>query len=114
MLKAKAHGISWSDACRAAQVDRPLLAKRYLLAQGKFQSVFDHDKGDYVLQPVARAFSLGFFKRHVGVFGNADGWKVSDKGVVWLQGRAQAINEAIKARQATQKKAKGAKPCAID
>jgi len=114
MLRAKGHGISWSDACRAAQVDRPLLAKRYLLAQGKFQSVFDHEKGDYVLQPVARAFSLGFFKRHVGVFGNADGWKVSDKGVVWLQGRAQAINEAIKARQAAQKKAKGAKPCAID
>lgn len=114
MLKAKGHGISWSDACRAARVDRPLLAKRYLLAQGKFQSVFDHDKGDYVLQPVARAFSLGFFKRHVGVFGNADGWKVSDKGVVWLQGQAQAINEAIKARQAAQKKAKGAKPCAIN
>jgi len=114
MLKAKGHGISWSDACRAARVDRPLLAKRYLLAKGKFQSVFDHDKGDYVLQPVARAFSLGFFKRHVGVFGNADGWKVSDKGVVWLQGQAQAINEAVKARQATQKKAKGAKPCTID
>jgi|TARA_R100001143_G_scaffold45082_1_gene40361 hypothetical protein len=93
MLKAKGHGISWSDACRAARVDRPLLAKRYLLAQGKFQSVFDHDKGDHVLQPVARAFSLGFFKRHVGVFGNADGWRVTDKGVVWLEGRANAINE---------------------
>lgn len=93
MLKAKGHGISWSDACRAARVDRPLLAKRYLLAQGKFQSVFDHDKGDHVLQPVARAFTLGFFKRHVGVFGNADGWRVTDKGVVWLEGRANAINE---------------------
>jgi len=111
MLKAKAHGISWSDACRAAQVDRPLLAKRYLLAQGKFQNIFDHDKGAYVLQPIPRAFSLGLFKRHVGFFGNADGWKVSDKGVVWLQGYAQTINMAVKARQATQKKAKGAKPC---
>jgi len=113
MLKAKAHGISWSDACRAAQVDRPLLAKRLLLSQGKFQRVFDHDKGDFVTQPIPRAFSLGLFKRQVGIFGSADGWKVSDKGVVWLQGKAQAINEAVQARKPTKGKAAKVRPCAI-
>ena len=104
MLKAKAHGISWSDACRAAQVDRPLLAKRYLLSQKKFQKMFDHDKGEEIIQPIAKAFSLGFFKRHTGMFGNVDGWKVSDKGVVWLAGKAKEINEAVRVHQAAMKK----------
>ena len=104
MLKAKSHGLSWSDACRAAQVDRPILAKNYLLSQNKFTKVFDYDKGEHVIKPTATAFSSGFFRRHTGKFGNIDGWKVTDKGVIWLENNAKNINEAVRIYQANRKK----------
>lgn len=109
MLRAKAHGISWTDACRAAQVERPLLAKDYLLSRKKFRRVFDHDKGRETVQPVAAAFQGGFFKRQTGMYGNADGWKVTHKGVTWLSGKAKEINEAVQARHAAKRKLKAAK-----
>lgn len=98
MLKAAGHGISWTDACRAAKIKQPGLAKRYLLSVGKFCNYFDHDRGADVIRPIPRAFQLGYFKRHVGLYGNAEGWKVTDKGVAWLEERADEINAAIQER----------------
>lgn len=99
MRKAQAHGISWLDACRAAKVSNPGLAKIYLLAIGKFCKVFDHDQGTEVIRPITKAFLLGYFKRHTGRYGNAEGWKVSDKGVAWLDSRSLEINEAVLERK---------------
>lgn len=104
MLKAKAHGISWTDACRAARIERTLLAKRFLASQGKFHTVFDHDKSKNVLKPISSGFSHGLFKRHTGLFGNAEGWKVTHRGLNWLVEKAQWINEGVRAQQAAHKK----------
>lgn len=111
MLKAKAHGISWTDACRAARIDRVQLSKRFLVSQGKFRTVFDHDKGQDVIQPIAIGFERGLFKRHTGLFGNADGWKVTDRGLNWLVEKSQWINEGVRAKQSANKK-KRRVPCA--
>jgi len=100
MLKAKAHGTHG----RAAQVDRPLLAKRYLISQLKFQKVFDHEKGADIISADSQSISPGLFKRHTGVFGKGNGWKVSGKGVVWLAGKAKEINGAVRVHQAATKK----------
>lgn len=94
MSKAAAHGVSWTDACRAARISHSGLAKQYLLSIGKFCRAFDHDKGDYAIRPIPSAFQRGFFKRHAGRFGNADGWKVSASGIAWLEARAGEINAA--------------------
>jgi len=104
MLKAKAHGISWTDACRAARIERIQLSKRFLATQGKFRTVFDHDKGQDVLQPIAIGFTRGLFKRHTGLFGNVDGWKVTDRGLNWLVEKSQWINEGVRAQQTANKK----------
>lgn len=98
MLKAAGHGISWTDACRAAKIKQPGLAKQYLLAIKKFCKTFDHDLGVDVIRPSPRAFELGYFKRHVGRYGSMEGWKVSDRGVNWLEKRADEINAAIQER----------------
>jgi len=102
MLKAAGHGISWTDACRAAKIRQPGLAKQYLLAIKKFCKTFDHDRGTDVIQPISLAFKLGHFKRHVGPYGSAEGWKVTDKGVAWLEGRANEINSATTERTRTR------------
>lgn len=94
MRKAATHGVSWMDACRAARVSHSGLAKEYLLRIGKFHRVFDYDKGDYVLRPIPAGFQRGYFKRHAGRFGNADGWKVSALGITRLEALAGEINEA--------------------
>lgn len=98
MRKAAGHGISWTDACRAAKIKQPGLAKQYLLAIKKFCKTFDHDLGVDVIRPSPRAFKLGYFKRHVGPYGSIEGWKVSDRGVNWLEKRADKINAAIQER----------------
>lgn len=98
MLKAAGHGISWTDACRAAKIKQPGLAKQYLLAIKKFCKTFDHDRGVDVIRPIPLAFQLGYFKRHAGPYGSVEGWKVSDKGVTWLEGRTDEINTVIQAR----------------
>lgn len=94
MSKAAAHGVSWTDACRAARISHSGLAKQYLLSKGKFCRAFDHDKANYTIRPIPQGFQQGFFKRHAGPFGNADGWKVSASGIAWLEGRAGEINAA--------------------
>jgi hypothetical protein len=104
MLKARAHGISWTDACRAARIERIQLSKRFLASQGKFRTVFDHDKGQDVLQPIALGFERDLFRRHTGLFGNVDGWKVTDRGLNWLVEKSQWINEGVRSRQSTDKK----------
>lgn len=98
MLKAAGHGISWTDACRAAKIKQPRLAKQYLLAIKKFCKTFDHDRGADVIRPIPLAFHLGYFKRHIWPYGSVEGWKVSDTGVVWLEKRADEINAAIQKR----------------
>lgn len=98
MLKAAGHGISWTDACRAAKIKQPGLAKQYLLAIKKFCKTFDHDQGTDVIRPIPLAFQRGYFKRHEGPYGSSEGWKVSDKGVVWLEEWADKINIAIQER----------------
>lgn len=107
MLKAAGHGISWTDACRAAKVRQPGLAKQYLLSGGKFCKAFDHDRGTEAIRPIPRAFQFGYFKRQVGHYGNAEGWRVTDKGVAWLGERADEINAATTERtrkQATRRR----------
>ncbi|MDH1147716.1 hypothetical protein N5C60_24280, partial [Pseudomonas mosselii] len=42
MQRARTYGVPWSEACRAAKILRPLLAKDYLLSVGKFRKEFDH------------------------------------------------------------------------
>lgn len=94
MAKAASYGVSWSEACRAAEITHPKLAKEYLRSIGKFQRIFDHDQGMDVLRPVYSGFKKGFFKRSAGVYGNSDGWKVTDTGIAWLHERAAEINRA--------------------
>lgn len=94
MLKAKGHGISWTDACRAAKIKNAGLAKEFFLSIGRFtKSKPGSVETLKTPRPIKRAFDLGYFKRDEGIFGNADGWRVTDKGVVWLEGRANTINE---------------------
>ena len=94
MLKAKGHGISWTDACRAAKIKNAGLAKEFFLSIGRFtKSKPGSMETLKTPRPIKHAFDLGYFKRDEGLFGNADGWRVTDKGVVWLEGRANAINE---------------------
>lgn len=107
MSKAAAHGVSWTDACRAARISHSGLAKQYLLSIGKFCRAFDHDKGDYTIRPIPSGFQRGFFKRNAGRFGNADGWKVSASGIVWLEARAGEINAAtVEMKRRNRKPAK--------
>lgn len=106
MQKARTYGVSWSEACRAAKILRPVLAKDYLLSVGKFRKEFDHDQGKEIVRPVPLGFQRGYFKRHTGQFGNADGWKVSATGIVWLQGKASEINQKVVEMRARKEKAK--------
>ncbi len=94
MLKAKGHGISWTDACRAAKIKNAGLAKEFFLSIGRFTTSKPGSMETLKTpRPIKHAFDLGYFKRDEGIFGNADGWRVTDKGVVWLESRANAINE---------------------
>lgn len=111
MCKAAAHGVSWTDACRASKILHPGLAKDYLLAIGKFRKVFDHDRGIDAIRPIPLGFQKGYFKRNTGRYGTEDGWKVSDTGLVWLAGRASEINSVTleMKRQTAQKGRKASK-----
>lgn len=113
MLKAAGHGISWMDACRAAKIKQPGLAKQYLLEIKKFCKTFDHDRGTDVLRPISRAFQLGYFKRHMGPYGNAEGWKVTDSGVAWLEDRADDINAATHGRSRSANRSRREKQKAV-
>lgn len=102
MQKADGLGISWTDACRAANVLQSRLAKDVLLAAGVFRKVFDHDKGDDVIEPSQKRIQEGLFKRAKGLHGNLEGWRVTAKGVNWLAERSSKINEGV--RELTAKK----------
>lgn len=107
MLKAAGHGISWMDACRASNVKNAKLAKEFFLSTGRFTKSKPGSMETLKSpRPVKRAFDQGFFKRDEGLFGNADGWRVTDKGVVWLQGRADEVNEWVRERNSKLSKAR--------
>lgn len=108
MRKASAYGVSWTDACRAAEIEHSKLAKEYLVSIGKFYKTFDHDQGIDVLRPIPSGFQRGFFKRHTGRYGNEDGWKVTDTGIVWLHKHAQEINQKVAELRARKAKVKRA------
>lgn len=96
MLKAEGLGISWTDACRAAGVQQSRLAKDVLVGAKVFRKVWDHDKGDYVIEPIPNRFQEGLFKRAKGLHGNLEGWRVTANGVNWLTERSSKINEGVR------------------
>ena len=102
MLKADGLGISWTDGCRASGVLQTRLAKDVLVAAKVFRKVWDHDKGDDVIEPSPKCFQDGLFKRAKGLHGNLEGWRVTAKGVNWLTERSSKINEGV--RELTAKK----------
>ncbi|WP_422909210.1 hypothetical protein ACOCLD_11255 [Pseudomonas sp. MAC6] len=105
MRKAETIGLSWSEACCAAGVHYPRLSKDYLLAQGKFtKKVAGSMESSGQPIPRAEGFQRGFFKRCETTFGNRDSFRVTPKGLLWLQGKAREINEAIRARKLLQSK----------
>ncbi|XSS64773.1 KilA-N domain-containing protein [Pseudomonas sp. B11] len=105
-LRPGGTGVTWGDACRMAGVSKPMLAKRYLRAIGRFRTVKNYDTDTERLVPVAKAFELGYFKRRNSQSGNTDGFAVTGTGLAWLQGRAQEINEAIRERDKAKAKKK--------
>lgn len=110
MLKAAGLGISWMDACRASNIKNAKLAKEFFLSTGRFTKSKPNSMETLKSpRPVPKAFSLGFFKRDEGRFGNADGWRVTDKGVVWLQGKADEVNEWVRERNGKIAKARHGK-----
>lgn len=113
MHKAQTIGLSWSEACRAAGVQRSGLAKTYLVHTGLF--VKQPHPTDYteVIKPKSSGFKKGLFKRCDTAFGNREGFRVTASGLVWLQGKAVEINDAVRERnrresQARRKAAKAA------
>ena len=95
MHKAGAIGLSWSEACRAAGIRFPRLAVDYLTLMGKFTR---YVSGTLELRerpvPMPKGYQGGYFKRCETSFGNREGFRVTPKGLVWLQGKALKINEA--------------------
>ncbi|TBN49845.1 hypothetical protein [Pseudomonas sp. BGI-2] len=93
-------GITWSQACRLAGVSQPQLAKTYLVSIKRFTSMDHPTEHRKILRPKPEGFSLGFFKACSTAHGNADGFRVTAKGLVWLEEKAKEINEACRQRNA--------------
>lgn len=110
MQKADGFGISWTDACRAAGVLQTRLAKDVLVTVKVFRKVWDHDKGDDVIEPSPKCFQDGLFKRAKGLHGNLEGWRVTAKGVNWLTERFQKINDGVRELTAKKRLAKRTPP----
>ena len=110
MQKADGLGISWTDACRAAGVLQTRLAKDVLVTVKVFRKVWDHDKGDHVIEPSPKCFQDGLFKRAKGLHGNLEGWRVTAKGVNWLTERFQKINDGVRELTAKKRLAKRTPP----
>ncbi|WP_324833520.1 hypothetical protein [Pseudomonas saxonica] len=91
-------GITWSQACKLAGVTKPQLAKQYLVYIERFISKDHPTEYRKILKPSPTGFSLGYFKSCSLSFGNEDGYRVTAKGLAWLQGKAQEINTAIAQR----------------
>jgi hypothetical protein len=104
MHKANTIGLSWSEACRAAGVNHPQLAKSYLVYVGRFVSQDHPTEPRKVLRPNQLGFSRGYFKRCSTVYGNLEGFRVTAKGLVWLEGRIKEINDACRHEIAERRK----------
>jgi len=97
-------GITWSQACRLAGVSQPQLAKTYLVSIKRFTSTDHPTAHRKIVRPKPEGFSLGFFKACSTAHGNADGFRVTAKGLVWLESKAKEINEACRQRNADEAK----------
>ena len=91
-------GITWSQACKLAGVTKPQLAKQYLVHTKRFISKDHPTEYRKILKPSPQGFAQGLFKSCSISFGNEDGYRVTAKGLAWLQGKAQEINTAIAER----------------
>ncbi|WP_205886036.1 hypothetical protein [Pseudomonas laurylsulfativorans] len=92
------NGVPWNEACRMAGVTKPQLAKQYLVHIQRFISKDHPTEYKTILKPSATGFAGGFFKSCSVSYGNDDGFRVTAKGLAWLQGKAQEINTAIAER----------------
>ncbi|SAM32434.1 hypothetical protein [Pseudomonas sp. 1 R 17] len=91
-------GVPWNEACRMAGVTKPQLAKRYLVQTKAFVCRDHPTEYRQILKPSARGFDGGWFKYCSTQHGNDDGFRVTAKGLSWLQGKAMEINTAIAER----------------
>lgn len=108
-LRPGGTGVTWGDACRMAGITKPLLAKKYLRAAGRFKAVMNHETGTERLLPSSLGFERGYFKRRNSQSGNTDGFAVTGKGLAWLQEHTQTINEAIRERDKKRAQRKAVK-----
>jgi len=104
MHKANTIGLSWNEACRSAGVTYSGLAKNYLVYRGRFVSKEHSTESRRILVPKPTGFSGGFFKRCSTSYGNVDGFRVTAKGLVWLEDRAEEINGACRRHIAENRK----------
>ncbi|MGY2273161.1 Rha family transcriptional regulator [Pseudomonas azotoformans] len=100
-------GVPWNEACRMAGVTKPQLAKRYLVQTKAFVCLEHPTEYRQILKPKASGFEGGWFKYCSTQHGNDDGFRVTAKGLSWLQGKAMEINTAIADR--ARKKASDAR-----
>jgi len=102
---ANGGAVPWTQACKALSIPpRKLMAG--LLGSGKFIKKFDYDRGDYSIQPPAKAFHEGYF-RWKKVMDRQE-WQVTARGYAWMQENASKWREAIardERRKATAKRA---------
>ena len=97
-------GITWSQACRLASVSQPQLAKAYLVSDGRFISKDHPTEYRKIIRPHLKGFTLGLFKPCSTEYGNADGFRVTAKGLLWLESKSKEINEACRLRNTERAK----------
>lgn len=95
-------GITWSQACKLAGIPKPVLAKQYLVYIHRFVAKGHPIDARKILKPAPRGFADGYFKPCSMSFGNGDGFRVTAKGLTWLQRKAPEINLAIAQRARRQ------------
>ncbi|WP_411389548.1 hypothetical protein [Pseudomonas sp. MPB23] len=91
-------GVPWNEACRMAGVTKPQLAKHYMVATRRFVSTEHPTEYRKIIKPSSRGFDEGYFKRCSNLHGNDDGFRVTAKGLAWIQGKAMEINTDIAER----------------
>lgn len=104
MHKASTIGLSWAEACRTAGIINTGLAKTYLVYKGRFVYKEHPTESRSVIEPKSSGFYYGFFKRCSTNYGNFDGFRVTAKGLVWLEARAKEINDSCRRHIAEQRK----------
>ncbi|QDD87590.1 hypothetical protein [Pseudomonas oryzihabitans] len=105
-------GITWGQACKLANITKPQLAKQYLVSTGRFVSRDHPTEHRKVIKPASKAFDWGYFKSCSMSYGNDDGYRVTAKGLAWLQDKASEINGAVAERtrrQATARRLKASR-----